>query len=111
MTAQEVSTLIRQRCPAVFLLVNNDGYLIERLLHEDGPYNDLQMWNYAGLPEIFGGGTMVEAFKVGTEEELERALTRVSAQPSKLFFIEAIISDRSCSAGLKRLGEAFMKKS
>ena len=40
MTAQEMSTLIRQRCPAIVVVINNDGYLVERELHVDGAYNE-----------------------------------------------------------------------
>ena len=110
MTAQELSTLIRQRCPAIILLINNDGYLVERLLHEDGPYNDIQMWNYADLPAAFNGGTYAVGLRVTTEGELERALTSAAAEHDKLFLIELCLPDRDCSVGLKRLGESFRKK-
>lgn len=109
MTAQEVSTLIRQRCPAIILLINNDGYLVERLLHEDGPYNDIQMWNYADLPSALGGGAHAVGIRVTTEGELEQAL-KSAAEQDKLFLIECCLPDRDCSVGLKRLGESFRKK-
>lgn len=110
MTAQELSTLIRQRCPAIILLINNDGYLIERVLHEDGPYNDLQMWNYADLPAAFGGGTHAVGIRVTTEGELEHALGFAATQQNRLFLIELCLPERDCSVGLKRLGETFRKK-
>jgi len=110
MTAQELSTLIRQRCPAIILVLNNDGYLVERVLHEDGPYNDIQMWNYADLPAALGGGTHAVGIRVTTEGELERALTTAAAEQDKLFLIELCLSKLDCSAGLKRLGDAFRKK-
>ncbi|MCX6921795.1 MAG: thiamine pyrophosphate-binding protein, partial [Verrucomicrobia bacterium] len=74
MTAQEVSTLIRERCPAVIVIINNDGYLIERKLHQDGAYNDIQMWHYAKLPAVFGNESFVIGLRVTTEEELEQAM-------------------------------------
>ena len=110
MTAQELSTLIRQRCPAIILLLNNDGYLVERVLHEDGPYNDIQMWNYADLPSALGGGAHAVGIRVTTEGELERALTSAAAGHDRLFLIELCLSKLDCSAGLKRLGDAFRKK-
>lgn len=110
MTAQELSTLIRQRCHAIILILNNDGYLVERVLHEDGPYNDIQMWNYADLPSALGGGTQAIGIRVTTESELERALTSAAAEYDKLFLLELCLSKLDCSAGLKRLGEAFKKK-
>ncbi len=111
MTAQELSTLIRQKCPAVILLINNDGYLIERVLHEDGPYNDIQMWNYADLPAALGGGAHAVGLRVTTEGELERALASAAAEQDKLFLIELCLPGRDCSVGLKRLGDTFRKKS
>lgn len=110
MTAQEVSTLIRQRCPAIILIINNDGYLIERVLHDDGPYNDIQAWNYADLPSAFGGGAHAIGIRVTTEGELEDALTSAAAEQGKLFLIDLCLPDRDCSVGLKRLGDSFRKK-
>jgi indolepyruvate decarboxylase len=107
MTAQEISTLIRQRCPAIICIINNDGYLVERVLHEDGPYNDIKMWNYADLPAAFGGGDHAVGIRVTTEGELERALVAASAEDGKLFLIELCLPDRDCSTGLKQLGDTF----
>lgn len=110
MTAQELSTLIRQRCPAIVLIINNDGYLVERLLHEDGPYNDIQPWNYADLPSALGGGAHAVGIRVTTEGELEHALTSAATEQDKLFLIDLCLPDRDCSVGLKRLGDSFRKK-
>jgi indolepyruvate decarboxylase len=107
MTAQELSTLIRNRCPAMILLINNDGYLVERVLHEDGPYNDIQMWNYAGLPAAFGADSHAMGIRVTTEGELESALESSAKEVGKLFLIEIRLPDLDCSAGLKQLGETF----
>jgi indolepyruvate decarboxylase len=107
MTAQEVSSLIRLRCPAIILLINNDGYQIERVLHEDGAYNDIQRWNYALLPAAFGGGDGVIGIRVATEGELEQALTAAAAHKDKLVFIELVLGKLDCSAGLTRLGKSY----
>jgi indolepyruvate decarboxylase len=107
MTAQEISTLIRERCPAVIVLINNDGYLIERRLHQDGPYNDIQMWQYSKLAEVFDAGSFVIGIRVTTEEELEQAMQTAVTETKKLVFIEACLPNRDCSAGLERLGNAF----
>ena len=109
MTAQELSTLIRQRCPAVVILINNDGYLIERVLHEDGLYNDIQMWNYASLPAAFGGTDHVIGIRADNEEDLAQAFLTAAAEKSKLVFIEARLPNRDCSEGLTRLGESFRR--
>jgi TPP-dependent 2-oxoacid decarboxylase len=111
MTAQEVSSLIRLKCPAIIFLINNDGYLIERMLHEDGLYNDLQQWNYSTLPAALGGGDFVIGMKVSTEGELEEALKVATEKKDKLIFIEVIVGKLDCSAGLMRLGKTFREMS
>lgn len=107
MTAQEVSTLIRKRCPALIVIINNDGYLIERVLHEDGPYNDIQVWQYSRLPEVFDNGSHAIGIRVTTEEELDHAMKIAIQEKNKLVLIEAWLPSRGCSAGLERLGETF----
>lgn len=49
MTAQELSTLLRYGASPKVILLNNDGYLIERLI-QDGRFNDLAPWRYHELP-------------------------------------------------------------
>jgi len=106
MTAQELSTMIRHRQNPVIFLINNDGYTIERALHE-GPYNDLQMWQYHRLPEVFGGGW---GCQVTTEGELEEALHKAQAEPETLALIEVRLDRLDCSEGILRLGQIFKGK-
>jgi TPP-dependent 2-oxoacid decarboxylase len=84
MTVQELSTIIRQGLNPIIFLMNNDGYAIERVFH-DGRYNDLQMWQYSRLPEVFGGGWACE---VRTEGDMEDALKEACSRPEELVFIE-----------------------
>lgn len=51
-TAQEVSTMIRQGQNNVIFLINNGGYTIEVEIH-DGPYNIIKNWNYTAVVEAF----------------------------------------------------------
>jgi indolepyruvate decarboxylase len=91
MTAQELSTLLRHKCKPVIFLLNNDGYVIERLIH-DGPYNDIQQWNY---------------HEVRTEGELEDALQQISVNPDKLVFINLHLPADEGSNALGRLCTAL----
>jgi indolepyruvate decarboxylase len=90
----------------VIIVVNNDGYLIERILHEDHEYNDLQPWRYSELPHVFGAGALT--FRVTTEGELEQALAAAAAAPDRLVLVEACVG-RDASEGLKRLGAQYQK--
>ncbi len=109
MTAQEISTLIRRRCPAVIVLINNGGYLVERLLHEDGPYNDIQMWQYSRLPGVLGDGSGAVGMRVATEEELAEAMSVAARERDKFVLVEACLPGGDCCDGLRRLGESFRR--
>ena len=67
------------------------------------------MWQYAKLPGMFGDGSFVTGIRVTTEEELEQAMKTAIREKDKLVFIEANLSNRTCSKGLDRLGDAFRK--
>jgi indolepyruvate decarboxylase len=106
MTAQELSSLIRYKLNPVIFLFNNDGYTIERAIH-DGPYNDIQMWRYSELPQVFGGGW---GCVVRTEGELEAALKRTVDEPESLALIEVRLDRWDCSDALKKVGKALAPK-
>ncbi len=106
MTAQELSTLLRHRCTPIIFILNNDGYVIERLIH-DGPYNDLQQWDYHKLPQAFGGHAL--SLEVRTEGELEDALNAAQANPHRLVFINLHLPRDEGSEAVDRLGKELRR--
>jgi len=98
-TAQDLSTMIRYNCKPLVFLVNNDGYLIERVI-VDRKYNDVQPWKYHMLPQVFGGG---KSFEVRTEEEFEKVL-EVAKTPDELIFAELFFAKWDCNEALKAAG-------
>lgn len=98
-TATEMSSLVRHGMNPVILLINNDGYAIERIF-VDGAFNDLHMWNYAKAPEFFGGGW---GCVVKTEEDLDAALGKAEAEPDTLAFLEIRLPRDDISENLRRL--------
>jgi indolepyruvate decarboxylase len=77
-TAQEISQFDRFGLKPVVIVLNNDGYLIERLLckNPDIYYNDLAQWQYSKLPEAFGCKDWL-AIKVMTNGELKEVFKKV----------------------------------
>ena len=74
MTATELSTVLRLDLPVVVLVVDNDGYTIERAIHgPDEPYNDIVRWDWTALPAAFGRADAT-AIRVETVGELRAAL-------------------------------------
>ena len=57
MTVQELSTLARERISATVIVVDNDGYTVERAIH--GPrerYNDIAPWDWGALMTALAPG-------------------------------------------------------
>ncbi len=102
MTAQELSTLVRYGRDVVVVILNNKGYVTERVIH-DGPYNNIQDWKYHRLAEVFGGGEGAEVF---TEGDLEQALARANErrQPGP-FVINVHLEPMDASEALKRMSD------
>ncbi|HYB59191.1 MAG TPA: thiamine pyrophosphate-binding protein [Candidatus Acidoferrales bacterium] len=106
MTGFEVSTIARLGLNPVIVVLNNFGYATERPL-QDGPFNDLQVWQYSRIPEIVGGGRGVV---VTTEDELEQALKVAQANVKEFTIIDVQLDPRDSSPALKRLTESLAKK-
>lgn len=76
-TAQEISQFGRLGLKPVIFCLNNDGYLIERMLGKNPYiyYNEIAQWNYSKLPEAFGMEDWFTA-KVTNNQELDTALEK-----------------------------------
>ncbi|KAI9352370.1 pyruvate decarboxylase PdcB [Pilaira anomala] len=119
LTAQEVSVFIRHGLTPVIFLLNNDGYLIEKLIH--GPhrsYNNFQMWEYNKTLEYFGGhlesnktqGKSPSPIglerKLKTRQEFEDAMKQVNEQPDKIHFLEVVMPQFDAPRELSLLVES-----
>lgn len=103
-TAQDVSTMIRNRQKTIIFLLNNGGYTIEVEIH-DGPYNIIKNWNYTALVEAFANGEGdLWTCKVRTEEELEQAIATTHEKADSLCFIEVILHKDDTSKELLEWG-------
>jgi indolepyruvate decarboxylase len=90
LTAQEISQFGRRGLKPIIFVLNNHGYLIERLLCKDGAmaYNDLAPWNYAALPHALGCNDWYTA-RVGNCGELDEAM-KSAEQGDKAAYIEVV---------------------
>jgi indolepyruvate decarboxylase len=111
LTAQEVSSMMRYGLKPIIILLNNQGYTIERLLSPNpmDMYNEIANWNYTKLPEAFGGKAFV--VQARTNEEFDNALKQAEMeQANQLCFIEIFADKMDAPALAKRLGEAVMRQ-
>jgi indolepyruvate decarboxylase len=90
MTAQEISQFGRRGLRPIVFVLNNSGYLSERLLCKDMAlaYNDIAAWNYAELPHAVGCQGWFTA-SVSTCGDLDDAL-RTAERPDGAAYIEVI---------------------
>ncbi|WAH36249.1 alpha-keto acid decarboxylase family protein [Alicyclobacillus dauci] len=97
LAAQEISSMLYYGCKPIILVLNNDGYTIEKYLNvkteiKDQRYNQIPRWSYTKLAEVFGGDAFT--MTVRTNGELDRALTQAEKEHAgRLCIIEMIASD------------------
>jgi indolepyruvate decarboxylase len=102
MTGVELSTSLRYGLNPIVVVLNNNGYLTERLL-TDGAFNNVLPWRYAALPEVFGAG---RSFIVETEEDLDAALVAAGAS-KELCILDVQLDPMDASPALRRLAEGL----
>ncbi|AKB58423.1 alpha-keto acid decarboxylase family protein [Methanosarcina barkeri] len=75
MTAQEISQFYRHGLKPIIFVLNNQGYLIERMLSKkvDYCYNDLAEWQYYKLPDVLGCNDWITR-KVTTCRDLDKVM-------------------------------------
>jgi indolepyruvate decarboxylase len=92
MTVQELGTVIRQGLSPTVIVVDNDGYTVERAIHgPTQPYNDISRWDWTALPTFFGGAATAAARRVSTVGELRAALVSAQENPDRLTLLQAVV--------------------
>jgi indolepyruvate decarboxylase len=91
LTIQELGTFSREGLSPVIVVVNNDGYTVERAIHgETAPYNDIVSWKWTDVPGALGV-TGHLAFRVHTYGELDDALTAAAKHKDRMVFVEVVL--------------------
>ena len=91
LTVQELATFSREGLTPVIVVINNDGYTVERAIHgEDAPYNDIAGWNWTDIPNALGVSDHL-AFRAETYGELDDALTAAATNKDRLVLVEVVL--------------------
>lgn len=106
MTGMELSTALRYHINPIVIVLNNQGYVTERLLL-DGPFNNLQVWEYSMIPKVLGGG---RGFVVETEDQLEEALHAAKHYIEEFSILDVRLDPSDKSPALQRLTSSLAKK-
>ncbi|MBC8354443.1 MAG: alpha-keto acid decarboxylase family protein [Planctomycetes bacterium] len=103
MTGMELSTIVRHGFAPIIIVLDNQGYGTERMLHEgDWEYNKIHGWNYHKLPELLRGGT---GYEISTEGDFDAALTKAWSDRNGMSLLHVHLSTDDASRPLQRLGE------
>ena len=99
LTAQEISQFGRLGLKPIVFVLNNSGYLIERLLCKDPEiaYNDVAPWRYSELPHALGCDGWLTA-RVTTCGELDRILTRLQSADTAAYI--EVVTDKYAASKL-----------
>ena len=105
-SAMEIGTMLRYGVKPVVLVLNNNGYTIERMLSKssEDSFNDIMSMNYSKFARSFDAD--VWATKVKAEDEFDKAL-RVTQIMNKLCYIEICTDKMDMPKLTKELIENF----
>jgi indolepyruvate decarboxylase len=91
LTVQDLGIFSREGLSPVIVVVNNDGYTVERAIHgKTAPYNDIVRWSWAAIPSALGVTDHL-TFRAHTYGELDDALTTAAAHQDRMVLIEAVL--------------------
>jgi len=108
MTGMELSTIVRRGLAPIVIVLDNQGYGTERILHPgDWSFNDVQPWAYHKLPEVLGGGT---GYDVHTEGEFDAALRSAWADAKTMSLLHVHLGQSDFSVALQRLAKRLGAK-
>lgn len=92
LTATEVSNMMHHNLKPIVMVLNNNGYTIERILSDspDDSFNNIIQWNYSKLPEVFSGNVWTSRAK--TDKEFNTALKFAEIQ-NTMCYIEVFTEE------------------
>lgn len=105
MTAQALGEFARFNCHPLIILLNNEGYLIERLLCKEGEnyYNDIASWDYIMLARGFGCKDW-QCARVTTPQALQNALEEANSSNKRGIYLEVVTPRYEAPPMAKALG-------
>lgn len=107
LTIQEIGSMLRDGQTPVILVLNNDGYTVERAIHgEKQRYNDIASWNWTQIPRAFSLADQAECWRVTQAIQLEEVFARL-ARPQRLSLIEVVLPKADLPALLRQVTQAL----
>ena len=110
LTAMELGNMLRQGVKPIIIVLNNNGYTIERVLSDnfDDKFNDIVQMNYSKFARVFEGN--IWSTRVETQDDFDKAL-KVTQIMNKLCYIEACVDSDDVPELTKEVIANFKKSS
>ncbi len=91
LTVQELGTFYREGLSPVIVVVNNDGYTVERAIHgKTAPYNDIVGWRWTEIPHALGVANHL-VYRAETYGQLDDAFTAAAQHQDRMVFVEVVL--------------------
>jgi indolepyruvate decarboxylase len=91
LTVQELGSMQRDEQKPVILLLNNEGYTVERAIHgAEQRYNDIAPWNWTQLPQALHLDCQAQCWRVTETVQLKEVLQK-AAKAQRLTLIEVVL--------------------
>lgn len=110
LTIQELGSMLRDKQNPLILLLNNEGYTVERAIH--GPeqrYNDIALWDWNRLPEAFAPDVPSRCWRVTDTQGLEDAISD-SVGSDKLTLVEVMLPKMDIPGFLRAVTQALEER-
>jgi indolepyruvate decarboxylase len=107
LTVQEIGSMLRNDTKPIIVVINNDGYTVERAIH--GPeerYNDIASWNWQQVASAMGRDTPSTSLHATTVGGLTSALQQ-AAHARELTLIEAVLPRLDVPPLLKAIADSL----
>lgn len=107
LTIQELGSMLRDGQRPLILLLNNEGYTVERAIH--GPeerYNDISLWNWAQLPQALNLDCQAQCWRVTQSVQLDEVLAQAS-RSERLTLVEVMLPKQDIPVLLRAITHAL----
>ncbi|HEY2224970.1 alpha-keto acid decarboxylase family protein [Actinomycetospora sp.] len=92
LTVAELGTMVREGLAPLVVVVDNDGYTVERAIHgPTEPYNDITRWDWTAVPAMFAPAGGARACHAETVGALREALAAARDDPSTMAVVQAVV--------------------
>ena len=92
LTVQELGAFAREGLAPVVVVVNNDGYTVERAIHgQSAYYNDIVGWRWTDLPRVLGAHKRASRAGDHLNGDLDDAMAAAAAARDRMVLIEAVV--------------------